>query len=76
MKNRGIIDNHINKQSNQNSKMEIDFDDINVKGSINITIPGTDAIALDIMKTTAFRTQIVSMVNSQLEINKNGKTAG
>jgi hypothetical protein len=77
MKPNGFFDNAMNDQkNNESSKMEIDFDDINVKGSINITIPGTDAIALDIMKTTAFRTQIVSMVNSQLEINKNGKTAG
>ncbi len=77
MKPNGFFDNAMNGQkNNESSKMEIDFDDINVKGSINITIPGTDAIALDIMKTTAFRNQIVAMVNSQLEINKNGKTSG
>ena len=77
MKPNGFFDNAMNNQkNNESSKMEVEHSDMNVKGSINITIPGTDAIALDIMKTTAFRTQIVSMVNSQLEINKNGKTAG
>jgi hypothetical protein len=77
MKPNGFFDNAMNGQkNNEPSKMDVEHSDMNVKGSININIPGTDAIALDIMKTTAFRTQIVSMVNSQLEINKNGKTAG
>jgi hypothetical protein len=77
MKPNGFFDNAINNQkSNESTEMDIEFGDINVKGSININIPGTDALALDIMKTTAFRNQIVAMVNSQLEINKNGKNSG
>jgi hypothetical protein len=72
----GPADRAINQQSNQSSKMEVEHGDMNVSGNININIPGTNAIALEIMKTTAFRTQIASMVNSQLEMNKNGKIAG
>jgi hypothetical protein len=72
----GPADRTMKQQSNQSSKMEIEHGSLNVSGSINLNIPGTNAIALEIMKTTAFRTQIASMVNSQLEMNRNQKTAG
>lgn len=76
MKPGGAVDNYSKQLGNQSSKMEIEHGGLNVSGSINLNIPGTNAIALEIMKTTAFRTQIASIVNSQLEMNRNQKTAG
>ena len=73
----GPADRAINQQSNQSSKMEVEHSDIKFNGSINVNIPGTNAVALEIMKTTIFRNEIVRVFNELQEKNNNGgKVAG
>lgn len=78
MKPNGFFDKSMGKSEKQQdaSKMEVEHGDINVKGSVNINIPGTDALALEIMKTSIFRNEIVKIFNSQKEFNENGKHSG
>jgi hypothetical protein len=73
----GPADRAMNQQSNQSSEMKVEHSDIKFNGSINVNIPGTNAVALEIMKTTIFRNEIVRVFNELQEKNNNGgKVAG
>ena len=77
MKPGGAVDNYSKQQNGQSSEMKVEHSDIKFNGSINVNIPGTNAIALEIMKTTIFRNEIVRVFNELQEKNNNGgKVAG
>jgi hypothetical protein len=72
----GPADRTMNQQSNQNSKMEVEHGEMSINGNINLNLPGGNSIALEVLKTSAFQTEIARMVNSQIEKNKNQKPTG
>lgn len=77
MKPNGVVDNYNKEQSKKGSDtLKVEHGEMSVNGNINLNIPGSNAIALEVMKTSAFQAEVARMVNSQIEKNKNQKTTG
>ena len=72
----GPADRAMNQQNKESDSLKVEHGDMNINGSINLNMPGGNSIALEVMKSSSFQTEIARLVNSQIERNKNQKNSG